>query len=203
MGSCFYNLIEAAEGDRVFVCLEDITERKRTEEALRESEEKYKSLANNLNVGVFRNTEGSEGKFIEANPAIVEMFGFDSREEFLKVRVTDLYKNPSDREKYSGKLLQAGAVKNEELRLQKKDGTSFIGSVSAVVAKNKKDKIKYYDGIIEDITERKRTELAIGQSEEKYRTVLEANPDPSGRLRHRRKGNLFQPCFHRGFRLDP
>ncbi len=129
-------------------------------------------------MGVFRNTGGPEGKFIEANPAIVEMFGYDSREAFLKVRVSDLYKNPFDRKKYNQKLVKAGAVKNEELQLQKKDGTSFIGSVSAVVVKNEKDTVNYYDGIIEDITERKRSEAAIRHSEEKYRTVLEANPDP-------------------------
>jgi PAS domain S-box-containing protein len=188
-------LLKLPEGDRVFVCLEDITGRKRTEEALRESEEKYKSLANNLNVGVFRNTEGSEGKFIEANPAIVKMFGFDSKEEFLKIKVTDLYKKSADRKKYSEKLLNAGAVQNEELQLQKKDGTAFIGSVSAVVVENKKNKIKYYDGIIEDITERKRTELAIRQSEEKYRTVLEANPDPVVVYDIEGKVIYFNPAF--------
>ena len=175
--------------------LRDITERKQVEEALIESEEKNRSLANNINVGIFRNTEGSEGKFIEANPAIVKMFGFDSREEFLKVRVTDLYKNPNDRKKYNEKLLKAGAVKNEELQLQKKDGTAFIGSISAVVVKNKKDKVKYYDGIIEDITERKRAEVRIWQSEKKYRTVLEANPDPVVVYDIEGKVVYFNPAF--------
>jgi len=94
-------------------------------------DQKYASLANNINVGIFRNVIGPNGKFIEANQAIVEMFGFNSREEFLQVRVSDLYKNPGDREKYNTKILKEGSVKNQELQLRKKDGTAFIGSVSA------------------------------------------------------------------------
>ena len=78
---------------------DEIEERKQAEGLLRKSEEKYKSLANNLNVGIFRNTVGSEGEFLEANPAIVKMFGFDSRDEFLKLRVIDLYKNSNDKKK--------------------------------------------------------------------------------------------------------
>jgi PAS domain S-box-containing protein len=142
-------------------------DRELAQEALRESEEKYKSLANNLNVGIYRNTAGPNGIFIEANPAIVKMFGFDNREEFLKLRVSDLYKNPHKRKEYNAKILKEGAIRNEELELQKKDGTSFIGSVSAVVVKDEKREVKYYDGIIEDITERKLIEVALRESDEK------------------------------------
>jgi len=185
--------------DSVTFTVMDITERKRADEALRESEEKYKSLANNLNVGIYRNSLGPNGKFIEANPAIVEMFGFDNREEFLEIRVSDLYKNPHDRNEYNSKILKEGAVRNEELHLQKKDKTSFIGSVSAVVVKDEKAEVKYYDGIIEDITERKRTEAAIRESEEKYRTVLETNPDPVVLYDIEGEVIYFNPAFTRVF----
>jgi len=145
----------------------DITERKQVEDSLRESEEKYASLANNLNVGIYRNIIGPNGKFIEANPAIVEMFGFNNREEFLTVRVSDLYKNKDDRKEYKIRILKEGSVKNYELQLRKKDGTAFIGSVSAVMVKDEKGEVKYSDGIIEDITERKQTEKTLRESEEK------------------------------------
>jgi PAS domain S-box-containing protein len=124
-------------------------------------------------VGIYRNTVGPKGKFLEANPAIVEMFGFDSREEFLEVRVSDLYRNPNDRKEYNAKLLKEGTVRNEELQLQKKGGTSFLGSISAVVVKDEKGEVKYYDGIIEDITDRKRAEEALLVSEEKHRHLFE------------------------------
>jgi two-component system cell cycle sensor histidine kinase/response regulator CckA len=145
----------------------DITERKQVEDSLRESEEKYASLANNLNVGIYRNIIGPNGKFIEANPAIVEMFGFNNREEFLTVRVSDLYKNKDDRKEYKTRILKEGSVRNHELQLRKKDGTAFIGSVSAVMVKDEKGEVKYSDGIIEDITERKQTEKTLRESEEK------------------------------------
>ena len=145
----------------------DITERKQAEDSLRESKEKYASLANNLNVGIYRNIIGPNGKFIEANPAIVEMFGFNSREEFLKLKVSDLYKNPDDRKEYNTKILKEGSVRNHELQLRKKNGTAFIGSISAVIVKDEKGEVKYSDGIIEDITERKQIEKTIRESEEK------------------------------------
>ena len=151
----------------------DISDRKQAEEALYESEAKYKSLTNNLNVGVYRNSVDSKGKFIQANPAIVKMFGYDSREEFLKIGVSDLYKDSLERDEFIFKIAKAGSIKNEILELQKKDGTGFIGSVSAVAVMNNNGEIKYFDGIIEDITERKRAEEALRESEEKYRTILE------------------------------
>jgi len=90
--------------------LRDISDRKQAEEALAESEEKYKSLTNNLNVGVYRNSVGSKGKFIEANPAIVKMFGYDSREEFLKIGVSNLYKNPLERKEFTSSAAGQGRI---------------------------------------------------------------------------------------------
>ena len=153
--------------------LRDISDRKQAEEALYESEAKYKSLTNNLNVGVYRNSLGSKGKFIQANPAIVKMFGYDSREEFLKIGVSDLYKDPLERKELTFKIAKAGSIKNEILELQKKDGTGFIGSVSAVAVMNNNGDIKYFDGIIEDITERKRAEEALRESHKRYQLIVE------------------------------
>jgi PAS domain S-box-containing protein len=145
----------------------DISEHKQAEESLRESKEKYASLADNLNVGIYRNIVGPNGKFIEANLAIVKMFGFNSRQEFLKIKVSDLYINPDDNKKYNSKILREGSVRNHELQLRKKDGSVFIGSVSAVIVKKESGEVKYSDGIIEDITERKQTEKILRESEEK------------------------------------
>ncbi len=142
----------------------DITKHKLAEEALRQSEGKYRTLTNNLNVGVYRNTAGPKGRFIEANPAIVQLFSYDSREEFFSVSVSDLYQNPDDRKKFTKKILQKGAVRNEALQLRRKDGTSFTGSVSAVAVKDEEGRIKFFDGIFEDISERVNLEAQLQQA---------------------------------------
>ena len=67
----------------------DITERKIADEALRKSEEDYRTLVENLNIGVYRNTGGPQGHFVQANSAIAKMFAYDSVDEFMKIKVSD------------------------------------------------------------------------------------------------------------------
>ena len=136
----------------------DITERKKAENILRNSEEKYRTLTENINIGVYRNTVGPKGKFIEANPAIIKMFGYKNKEKFLSINVSDLYENSEDRRIFNSRMLSFGYVRDEELRLRRKNGTVFFGSVSAVAVKDEQGRIRYYDGVIEDITERKRSD---------------------------------------------
>ncbi|MCX6556100.1 MAG: PAS domain S-box protein [Candidatus Aminicenantes bacterium] len=149
-------------------------------EAMKNSEGKYRGLTENINLGIYRNTVGPEGKFIEANPAIVAMFGFKSKGEFLAINVSDLYQDSKDREKFNKKMLKEGVVKSEELWLKKKDGSIFVGSVSAVAIKDERGRVKYYDGIIDNIDNRKRAEsqvkaalAALRESEERFRTLYE------------------------------
>jgi two-component system cell cycle sensor histidine kinase/response regulator CckA len=149
-------------------------------EDLRKSEEKYKGLTENINLGIYRNTVGPEGKFIEANPAIIAMFGYKSKREFLAINVSGLYQNPEDRKKFNEKMLKEGVVKAEELWLKRKDGSFFVGSVFAVAVKDEQGQVKYYDGIIDNIDNRKRAEsqvkaafAALRESEERFRTVYE------------------------------
>ena len=159
------------------ITIQNAIKYKRAEEALRESEEKYRTLTENINAGIYRNTPVPRGKFIEANPAIIEMFGYKDRSEFLGIPVSSLYENSSERKKFHQKMTTQGFVKNEVLLLKKKDGTSFWGSVTAVAVKDEKGKILYYDGLIEDITERKLAEKALRESEEMYRTLIRTSPD--------------------------
>jgi PAS domain S-box-containing protein len=164
---------------KIYGAVQDITERKQSETALEESEEKYKTLTNNLHVGIYRNTGGPEGKFLEVNPAIMEMFGYKSRKDIFKIKVSDLYQNADERTAFNQKMNQKGYVRNEELHLKCRDGTPIICSVSAVAVKDENGKLKYYDGIIEDITERKKLESQFRQAQK-----LEAIGTLAGGIAH-------------------
>ncbi len=153
--------------------IRDVTKRKLTEVMKKESERRYEALTENINVGIYRNTPGPKGKFIEANLALVKMFGYDNKDEFLSINVADLYQNPEIRQQFNGKMIEHGFVKDEELLLKKKDGTTFYASISAVAVKDEHGGVKYYDGIVEDITESKRAMEALRESEEEFRLIFE------------------------------
>ncbi len=155
----------------------DISERKRFESELQESEERYRSLISNIPIGLYRNTPGPKGRFITANHAIAKMFGYESVEDFLQINVSDLYINPSMRAKFSDKLLSQGQVIDEQFQFTKKDGTTIWGSVSANVVKDQSGKIIYYDGLIEDITEKIHVESELKKSEERFRSLVETTSD--------------------------
>lgn len=155
----------------------EINQRKKSEIALKENEEKYRTLTENLPIGIYRNTPGGKGKFIEVNNALVDMFGFKDRKAMLKVSVSSLYVSSGMRKKFSDKLNSEGFVRNEELRLLRQDGSTFIGSSSARAVKDETGKIIHYDGYIEDVTERWELRNQLLESEEKFRSIVDNSPD--------------------------
>ena len=161
----------------------DITTRKKTEKALKQSEEKYKTIAENIEVGIYRTSSEAAGHFIEANPAIVRMFGYKDKQEFLAVDVSTFYHHPEGRESFQKKMLREGFVKNEEVLLKKKNGTPFLGSICAVTVRDEIGEIRYFDGIVEDITDRK-------EAEEKLKTSLVEKEVLLREIHHRVKNNL-------------
>ena len=129
----------------------DITKRKKAEHELGESEEKFRTMASNLNVGFFRMTIGKNPRFIEANPALVKLFGYDSRESLLSAPLINLYHNKEEYKNLAPKADQDG-LRREVVKFRKKDGSLFYASIWGVRA-NDSDKAQYFDGILEDITE--------------------------------------------------
>ncbi|MBS3764607.1 MAG: PAS domain S-box protein, partial [Planctomycetes bacterium] len=150
----------------------DITERKDAEMALRDSAEKFRTLARS--VGAYRNTGGPEGKFLEAGPAIANIFGYDSTEEFLTIHVADLYRCREDRSEFVRKMKEAGGrLDGELLPLKKKDGTPIWVSITAQAHFDENGKIEYMDGVAMDVTERIEAQKALEESEKKYKTLVE------------------------------
>ncbi len=145
--------------------IRQVSERKKAEEALENREEKYRSLVNNVSLGVFRSSPEDNGSFLEVNPAMEEITGY-SREELLTMKVSELYLHPEERERI---LSQAASGRTtEELLLRKKDGTIITVSDVKTTIKDKGGKIQYFDGILSDITERKQMEHALS---ERYKEI--------------------------------
>jgi PAS domain S-box-containing protein len=149
--------------------IRDISVRKKVEEEQHQLEVRYQELVNNLPVGVYRNTPGDSGKFIEINDRMVQLFEADSSEDMLRHSVCDLYSNPEDRKSFNDKMFRQGYVDNEEVRLKTLHGREFCASITAVMKENP-DKSIYFDGVVEDVTARKESELKIQQLNNRLRS---------------------------------
>ena len=126
---------------------------KKTEELFKKSEEYYKSFFENSLDGIYKST--LDGNYIDANPALVKMLGYDSKEELLSINIPNqLYVSKKDRPtpKERNKLF--------ETQFKKKDGTIIWVEVSSRVIYNK-EKPAYYEGIVRNITGRKKAEEKI------------------------------------------
>ena len=128
----------------------------------------YRNLFENLPVGIFQSTR--EGKIISANRTLLQMLGYDSKKELMRLNIAqDLYTSPRDRESLLKELDEKGEIRNTELILKRKDESQITVLECSYVLKNKQDKVHQYQGILTDITERKNIEASL----EKYRHHLE------------------------------
>src|ERR1039457_1940589 len=137
------------------------------QKSLIESEDKYRTLVENVPIGIYRINPAGQGSFIKVNPAMVEIFGFDSSDEFMQVAVSDLYQSLDSRKSYMKKMQADGFVKDLELALKKKDGTPIWCSLTATAQFDEQRVIRLMDCVIEDITEGKNAqeELQIAHAE--------------------------------------
>jgi len=126
---------------------------KETSEELSASEEKYRSLVENVNVGVFRTTV--DGQLLHANSAAIRIMGFDSATTEVNVSMEDIYEDPADRELLIQHLEMGESVKDQELRLVKRDGTPIWVSLSVTAQYAQDGSVKWLEGVLEDINARK------------------------------------------------
>ena len=131
----------------------NITKQKKTENALIESEKKFRTLTENLSVGIFR-FESKKYSFIEANPAMCNLFEYDNRDDFIKLKFLDLFADEATYFNLLEELKKKNIIHHKEIICKKKDGDTFFAAIS-VVTTRQPDGQFLYDCVLEDITERK------------------------------------------------
>jgi len=152
---------------------ERVSELKQAEEALKHSEKHFKKLFENTRAGVYRTTP--DGRIIMANPVLVQMLGYSSFEELTERNLEKegfaprypylMFKDLIERE------VKIVGLESAWLR---RDGTTLFITENARVVRDESGKTLYYEGIVQDITERKRLEDSLRESEDKYRTLIES-----------------------------
>ena len=148
-------------------------ERQKARLALRQSEHRYRSLFENLPVGLYRSTP--EGRILDANPALVRMLGYASREALLAVNARDLFVAPEDRDREKALLISQGTVQGIELQLQRADGAIIWVRDSIRATRNAEGKV-IYEGSMEDITARKQAQEALREREMQFKKLVEQSP---------------------------
>ncbi|HSF38657.1 MAG TPA: EAL domain-containing protein [Thermoanaerobaculia bacterium] len=153
----------------------DITERRKAEAAVRASEERYHSLFDGVPVGLYRTTPG--GRLLDANAALVKVLAFPSREALLEANVGDLYVDPEDRKQWQKLIESSGPVQTFEARVRRHDGEVIWVRFSVRAFRNEEGRVERYEGALEDVTDRRRAEEALRESEERFRALVQNASD--------------------------
>lgn len=138
---------------------EDVSEQRKMENALRQSETQFRTLFENVPVGIFRSTP--QGKFLAANPALARMLGYSTPAEVLKLDARDVYVQPEQRQQVLQAVEKYGEVRNLEVRLRRKNGREIVALGNMRLVKGRNGETLYYEGSLTDITEQKHMEESL------------------------------------------
>jgi len=168
------NLLRDGKGNPVAIygVIRDISERKKAEMEIVESEKKYRMLFNSLKEGVYQCEPEVDGVFTWINQAGAKILGYKSPEEVIGTKVKDIYVNPDDRKKVVEKLLKEGGWKDFVSFCKRKNGERFYMERTSSLGTDDKGKPIRIEGIFRDITERKKLEEELQESERHHRQLL-------------------------------
>jgi len=160
--------------DEVIFIIRDITDRKQAEEALRIAEENYRSIFENALEGIFQSS--TDGRFLKVNPALARIYGYDSPAELVQSITsidTQTYVDPNGRSEFKRVMEASNEVKNREYQIYRKDGSIIWIEENTRGVRDKAGKLLYYEGIVEDITERKQLEADLKQQLEELQIEID------------------------------
>ncbi len=159
-----------AELKKINECLEqEIAERRQIEKAMREREEKYRTLFEDSLDAIYLTT--GKNIMLEANRAALSLFGY-TKEEFAGFNVRDLFVDGEDRDMIEGELVRTGFMINYEVQMRRKDGIVMDCILTSSVRRNEKGDISGYQSILRDITAEKRARWELWKEQEKRKHVV-------------------------------
>jgi diguanylate cyclase (GGDEF)-like protein/PAS domain S-box-containing protein len=150
-------------------------ERRAAEDALRNSESKFRGLFESVMEGVYRTSR--DGRIQVANPAFVNLLGYSSAEELYQVPAGALFWYPSDRENFARRAESQGELRNEEYVMRRKDGSMLVVVDNCRVIRDAQGRVSGFEGTLTDITERKKAETAVFQAKERAQVTLQSIGD--------------------------
>lgn len=173
-------------------------QRKQAEAILRQSEERLRSLFENATVGIFRTT--LDGRALFANPAMMRMLGYQSFSEIADINVVTTYQNPSERARFLALLQKKGEVRGFESVWKRNDGTELFIRESARLVRDERTGEACCEGIVEDVSELRRFEIAVQENVIALETLaeidreilLEKDPQALMQLVCRRSAELLE-----------
>ncbi len=172
----FFSPIDYQGRPAIQLAFTDITDQKRMEETLRRSEKRFREIFENTAVGIYRTTP--DGQILMANPAIVHMLGYPSFEELSQRNLEEEGFEPQYRRSmFKEEIEQKGRIDGWESVWTTRDGKMLNVIENARAVRDEDGKIIYYEGTAENITERKKAEEALIESEEKFRNLAEQSPN--------------------------
>ncbi len=160
--------------EEAILIVRDITDRKRSQEALRIAEENYRSIFENALEGIFQSIP--EGRFINVNPAMAKIYGYDSPQEMIAAITniaTQVYVDPEDQIAFQRQLEEHDQIKNFEYRVYQKDGEIIWIQEDVRAVRNTAGQLLYYEGMIQDITNRKRRENELRRQLEELKIEID------------------------------
>ncbi len=162
--------------NKILAVVENITDRKRAEEALLQSEERLRSFIDNTFIGIYRTTP--DGRILMSNPALVSMLGYASLEDLVRRNLEQENYTPGYERAVFKRLVEQGdQLIGYESLWKRKDGSEVWMRENARCIRGPDREVLFYEGTVEDITERKQAEKKIISSETRYRRLFESAKD--------------------------